>query len=258
MTSCLIGHTGFIGGNLARQTTFTDCFNSKNIAEIQGRHFDLMVCSGVTATKWWANQNAVEDRERIDSLLDHLRDVKARRVFVISTVDVYPVTRAVDESFDCHSVPNHAYGENRLYFEEQMSTLFPGAKICRIGGVFGPGLKKNLIYDLLHDNGVEKINLDSSFQFYNVEHLWADLTSMDQRGLKLVNFLTEPVTMREVVVCAFPDKSVGSEPAPVAAYDVHTRYASEMGGTGHYLESRGAVLRGLQQFVAQQTLEVSS
>jgi nucleoside-diphosphate-sugar epimerase len=258
MTSCLIGHTGFIGGNLARQTTFTDRFNSKNIDEIEGRDFDLLVCSGVTATKWWANQNAVEDRARIDSLLNHLSKVTARRVFIISTVDVYPVTRSVDETFDCHSSPNHAYGENRLYFEEQISQLFPGAMICRIGGVFGPGLKKNLIYDLLHDNGVEKINLASSFQFYNVDHLWADLTSMEQRGLALVNFLTEPVTMREVVDRAFPGKPVGSEPAPVAAYDVHTRYAEQMGGTGRYLEAKDAVLLGLQRFVEQQTAGVSS
>lgn len=258
MTSCLIGHTGFIGGNLARQTTFTDCFNSKNITEIEGHDFDLLVCSGVTATKWWANQNAVEDRARIDSLLNHLRKVTARRVFVISTVDVYPVTRGVDESFDCHSVPNHAYGENRLYFEEQMSELFRQVMICRIGGVFGPGLKKNLIYDLLHDNGLEKINLDSSFQFYNVNHLWADLATMERHGLKLVNFLTEPVTMRDVVHRAFPGKPVGSEPAPVAAYDVHTRYAEQMGGTGRYLEAKDAVLRALQQFVEQQTAGASS
>lgn len=249
MTSCLIGHTGFIGGNLAHQATFTDSYNSTNIAEIEGREFDLLVCSGVTATKWWANQNAVEDRTRIAGLLSHLRHVKAKRVFVISTVDVYPVTRGVDESFDCHSVPNHAYGENRLYFEDAMTAHFPDAMICRIGGVFGPGLKKNLIYDLLHDNGVEKINLDSSFQFYNVNHVWTDLQQMEQRGLRLVNFLTEPVTMREVVQAAFPGKAVGSEPAPLAAYDVHTRHAAAMGATGVYLEDKQAVLRGLQEFV---------
>lgn len=253
MTSCLIGHTGFIGGNLQRQTAFTDCYNSKNIAAIDGREFDMLVCSGVTATKWWANQNAAEDRQRILGLLDHLRNAKARRVFVISTVDVYPVTHGVDESFDCHSAANHAYGVNRLYFEDEMTQMFPEAMICRIGGVFGLGLKKNLIYDLLHDNQVEKINLESSFQFYNIAHVWADLQRMERSGLRLVNFLTEPVTMREVVERAFPGKPVGTVPGPLAAYDVHTRYAAEMGGEGHYLESKEAVLRGLESFVRQET-----
>jgi nucleoside-diphosphate-sugar epimerase len=252
-TSCLIGHTGFIGGNLARQTAFTDFYNSKNIAEIEGRDFGLMVVSGVTATKWWANQNAGEDRQRIDSLLGNLSKVKADRVFVISTVDVYPVTRGVDESFDCHAAANHAYGVNRLYFEDEMKRMFPEARIVRIGGVFGHGLKKNLIYDLLHDNGVEKINLGSSFQFYDVGGLWADLVRMEDQGLSLVNLLTEPVTMREIVERVWPGKAVGTEPGPLAAYDVRTKYAAEMGGAGGYLTSKAQVLDGLEKFVAAET-----
>ncbi len=248
--SCLIGHTGFIGGNLARQTTFTEFFHSKNIAEIEGREFGLMVVSGVTATKWWANQNAEEDRRRIDSLLGNLSKVKAGRVFVISTVDVYPVTRGVDESFDCHAAANHAYGVNRLYFEDEMKRMFPEARVVRIGGVFGRGLKKNLIYDLLHDNGVEKINLGSSFQFYDVGGLWADLVRMEEQGLSLVNLLTEPVTMGEIVERVWPGKVVGTEPGPLAAYDVRTKYAEEMGGAGGYLASKAEVLERLEKFVA--------
>jgi nucleoside-diphosphate-sugar epimerase len=253
MNSCLIGHTGFIGGNLARQTAFTDFYHSKNIGEIEGREFGLMVVSGVTATKWWANQNAEEDRRRIDSLLGNLGKVKAERVFVISTVDVYPVTRDVDESFDCHAAANHAYGVNRLYFEDAMKRLFPRARIVRIGGVFGHGLKKNLIYDLLHDNGVEKINLGSSFQFYDVGGLWADLVRMEEQDLSLVNLLTEPVTMGEIVERVWPGKVVGTEPGPPAAYDVRTRYAVEMGGAGGYLASNAEVLEGLEKFVAAET-----
>jgi len=257
MNSCLIGHTGFIGGNLARQTAFTDFYNSKNIGEIEGREFGLMVVSGVTATKWWANQNAEEDRRRIDSLLGNLSKVKAERVFVISTVDVYPVTRGVDESFDCHAAANHAYGVNRLYFEDEMKRLFPEARVVRIGGVFGHGLKKNLIYDLLHDNGVEKINLGSSFQFYDVGGLWNDLVRMEDNDLSLVNLLTEPVTMGEIVERVFRDaawgKVVGTEPGPLAAYDVRTKYAEEMGGAGGYLASKAEVLDGLEAFVAAET-----
>jgi nucleoside-diphosphate-sugar epimerase len=249
MNRCLIGHTGFIGGNLARQASFTDFYNSKNISEIEGREFELMVVSGVTATKWWANQNAEEDRRRIDSLLGNLAKVKARRVFVISTVDVYPLTRGVDESYDCHAVANHAYGVNRLYFEDEMKRLFPEALICRIGGVFGPGLKKNLIFDLLHDNEVEKINLGSSFQFYDVGGVWADLCRMEEQGLTLVNFLTEPVTMGEIVERVWPGKVVGTAPGPLAAYDVRTMYAEQMGGAGGYLATKAEVLEALEAFV---------
>src|SRR5262249_33579529 len=138
MASALFGHTGFIGGNLARQVTFDEYYRSTNISEIRGREFDLLVVIGVTAVKWWAYQNADEDRRRIHALLDHLSTVRAGRVVVVSTVDVYPSTMGIDESSDCHSAPNHAYGTNRLFFEDAMRRLFQDVTIIRISGVFGP------------------------------------------------------------------------------------------------------------------------
>src|SRR6266852_10340 len=106
MSTALIGHTGFLGGNLARQFSFDECYRSTNIAAIRAREFDLLVSSGVTARKWWANQNPAEDRARIDSSLGNLVSVRARRVVVLSTVDVYPAPFGVDEVCDCHSRPN--------------------------------------------------------------------------------------------------------------------------------------------------------
>ena len=32
MSTALIGHTGFLGGNLARQFSFDECYHSTNIA----------------------------------------------------------------------------------------------------------------------------------------------------------------------------------------------------------------------------------
>ena len=37
MRTALIGHTGFIGSNLARQFAFDECYNSKSIGGIRGR-----------------------------------------------------------------------------------------------------------------------------------------------------------------------------------------------------------------------------
>ncbi len=42
----LIGHTGFVGGNLLRQHGFGACFNTSNIETIGGRDFDALVFSG--------------------------------------------------------------------------------------------------------------------------------------------------------------------------------------------------------------------
>ena len=72
MSQALIGHTGFVGANLLRQGAFDATFNSSSIEAIRGRDFDRVVCAGVTAVKWWANQNPEEDRSRILGLIGHL------------------------------------------------------------------------------------------------------------------------------------------------------------------------------------------
>jgi hypothetical protein len=249
MPTALIGHTGFVGGNLARQVAFDECFNSKNIGGIRGKEFDVLVCGGVTAVKWWANQNPVEDKQRIDALLTNLASVQARRVVVLSTIDVYPVSNSVDESFDCHSLPNHAYGRNRLYFEDAMSDSFGEVMIVRIAGVFGPSLKKNVVYDLLHDNCLDVINPDSSFQYYNISNLWRDLQKLERTGIRLINFVTEPIRTRDVIRRFFPDKQVGGKRVPEVHYDVHTLYSDSFSGPPRYLADAEHVMSDLGEFV---------
>ena len=249
MPTALIGHTGFVGSNLIRQFAFDECFNSGNISEIRGREFDLLVCAGVSAAKWLANRDPQADRERIDALLADLAAVRARKVIVISTIDVYPVIRDVDESFDCHSRPNHAYGTNRLYFEDTLRATFRDVTVVRIAGVFGPGLRKNIVYDLLHDNCLDAINPDSSFQYYNIANLWLHLQRLAKTGIRLMNFVTEPIPTREITGRFFPGKRVGSAPVPEARYDVRTRHGEALGGPPHYLADAAQVMSELAEFV---------
>jgi len=249
MSSALIGHTGFLGSNLTRQHSFDACYHSKNISEIRSREFDLLVCSGVTAMKWWANQNPIEDRQRIDSLLDNLSTVRAHRVIVLSTVDVYPICVGVDETFDCHSHPNHAYGVDRLYLEEALRTRFHDVAAVRISGVFGPGLKKNVIYDLLHNNCLEMINPASRFQYYNVSKLWSDLQRLEDTGIQLVNFVSEPIRTGDIIERYFPAKAIGAKAMPRVNYDVRTLYSNTFGGPRHYLSGAELVMQELGDFI---------
>ena len=85
----LIGHTGFVGSNLARQTRFDATYNSANIESIAGREFELLVIAGVRAEKWIANRNPDQDKAGIDRLLQALSTARAKQVILISTVDVF-------------------------------------------------------------------------------------------------------------------------------------------------------------------------
>src|SRR3954465_266566 len=94
----LIGHTGFVGSNLVRQTRFDATFNSSNIESIAGQEFELLVVSGVRAEKWIANANPEQARARSERLFTALKDVKATQLVLISTVDVFLSPVEVDES----------------------------------------------------------------------------------------------------------------------------------------------------------------
>ena len=87
--SCIIGYNGFVGSNLIRQYDFDLFYNSKNYKEIENKEFNLVVCCGISAAKWWANLNGNEDLNNINNLLNSLKTIKCNRFVLISTIDVY-------------------------------------------------------------------------------------------------------------------------------------------------------------------------
>lgn len=247
--NCLIGYTGFVGGNLARQRPYEVLINSKNFHTLEGRSFDRIVCAGIPAVKWKANKDPEGDLAHINELVEVLKSVKADKFVLISTIDVYSVNRGVDEDFDCHDPKHHAYGRHRLYFEDFCKEHFPDVLIVRLPGLFGTGIKKNVIFDLLNDNCLDMINPDSTFQYYCLDNLSDDIERAEKAGLRLVNLFTEPIATKTIIDRFFPGKSVGANASPRGAYDMHTRYAGLRGKTGPYLYTAGEVMDQLKTFI---------
>lgn len=249
MQSALIGYTGFVGSNLLRQHHFDCKFNSKNFRELKDGSFGDVVCAGISAVKWKANKDPETDRANIQALQDVLLSVKAERFILISTIDVYAQHDGFDEDFDCSSLENHAYGNNRLAFEQFCQQQFPDCYIVRLPGLFGHELKKNIIYDLLTDNCLDMINPDSSFQFYSLGHLWEDIRKVVDAGVHLLNLFPEPVGTGDIIQRFFPEKSFGQNPAQELHYCLHTKHANLWGKTGSYCYSREEILDDMQSFV---------
>ena len=246
----LIGHTGFVGSNLLRQGHFDHLYNSANIGAIDGRHFTDVVCAGVAAVKWWANQNPAEDLARIEALIAHLDTVTADNLTLISTVDVYGTPVGVSEADQPLLDGLHPYGLNRAMLERWVSDRFTNHQIVRLPALFGHGLKKNAIFDLMHDNRLQVINGASAFQWYPLDRLTADLELARTRHLGVVNLATEPVAMEEIRARFFPARAIGADAAPVARYDMRTIHDAEFGGTGGYVLDREGVLAAIGRFVA--------
>ncbi len=178
-----------------------------------------------------------------------LESMTAERFVLISTVDVYGQVNGVDESHPpMGAMP---YGVHRLELEQFIAACF-NALIVRLPAMFGPGLKKNAVYDLLNNNQIEKIDSRSMFQFYDVRRLGHDILIASDKGLSLIHLATEPVSMAEVARSAFGFDWHNHLPATPPAYDLRTRHAALYGGSDGYICRKERVLAELAEFVQGQ------
>ena len=252
MSRALIGHTGFVGGTLFRARSFTHLFNTSNFRELAGQRFDEIVCAGIPAVKYIANREPEQDWRQISALLSVLERTRAGRFVLISTIDVYPdPSQPLNEDAALEGLPNQPYGRHRLAVERFVAERFPRHAIVRLPALFGEGLKKNALFDLLHDNMVEKINPAAMFQWYPMHRLAGDLERIAGADLRLVNLVTEPVPMREVIARHFPHAPVGPEVLPAPRYNLRTRRAALFGGAGEYVMAAQQVMEVMGAYIAQ-------
>ncbi|WP_334175133.1 hypothetical protein [Pseudoxanthobacter sp.] len=149
-SDALVGHTGFVGGNLMASHDFGAVFNSRTIGDIGGRSFRTLVCAAAPATMWAANKDPEADLANIRRLIAGLETAKADRFVLISTVAVLADAAAGADETTALFETGKAYGRNRRLLEEACAALFPATHILRLPALFGQGMKKNFLFDILN------------------------------------------------------------------------------------------------------------
>ena len=231
----LIGHTGFVGSNIAAQTEFDAFYNSANIGEIEGKNFDLLVCAGVRSVKWKANKNPSEDFEQIKRLICCLDTTQWKKLVLISTIAVY------DNPAD------NAYGRHRLYLETHLQNNYENVVVVRLPALFGNGLKKNPIYDMLNKNYRYLPNVKSEFQYYCLDNIWKDIEIALRHDLSVLNICTEPTPFVEIVELF--GAPMPSKDAPLVKENMVSRHAGHWVKEGDYLYTKHEVLLELKKFL---------
>ena len=248
--NAIFGFTGLVGSNLIKFYNFHRFYNSTNIKEAIGKKFNNIFICCIPAVKWYANKYPDIDIEEIENIKAILTTMQANKVFLISTIDIYDNTsNQSNENSIVNYEQNHYYGRNRYLFEEFIKLRFNDYIIIRLPALFGNGLKKNMLYDLLNNNDVDKIIINSRFQWYNLDWLKKDIDICVKNKLKICNFFTEPLNTSDIITL-FPQYNYNNNPKNLLIYDVKTiNFLNFPNGKNGYIRTKEEVYESIQHFV---------
>ena len=124
--------------------------NSGSVREAYGTKPDLCVYAGLRGEKYLANQQPEKDWQMIEQAKENIRMIKPQKLVLISTIDVFKSPLAVYEDSAIDMDGLQPYGYNRRVLENWVRENYPEALIVRLPGLFGEGIKKNFIYDIIN------------------------------------------------------------------------------------------------------------
>ena len=248
----LIGNTGLIGTTLKDSIKFDYEFNSKNLEELLSLLIDTsqaeLYLACLPATKWLVNNDPQSDLNNIFKILNIITKREYGTVVLYSTIDVYGDSPLeVNENYEIPiGVPS--YGSNRYLFENLIKTTLKYKRLLtlRLPALFGKHIKKNIIYDLLNHNEVNKIKYNSTYQWYNLDKLVRDTNNCLNitKDFECVNLFTEPIHTSQILdLFNLSEKDVENN-----SNSIIYNYKSKIASTG-YIESQQDILEQIKQFV---------
>lgn len=256
MTNALIGFSGFVGSTLLKQKKFHSLYRSNNMSTIHGHSFNHVVCAGAPAQKWLANKDPANDWQNINSLISHLKLIQCQTFILISTVDVFQNPIEVDEDSVIDEAGLHAYGLHRRQLEKFVASFFPNHLIVRLPGLVGPGLRKNVIFDVLNNNNLHMVDSRCIFQFYPMVNLWYNIQRALDLGLKLIHLTAEPISVSDMVLEGFGKTFTQTLSNTPIRYDMRTRYAPLFNASGNYQYSARETIQAIRAYAQSEPRQI--
>jgi nucleoside-diphosphate-sugar epimerase len=236
----IIGASGFIGSNLARELPSATHVSRQDLKS--GNFFtgSRLFIAAPSASKWLVNQEPASDLQNIETLFKYVKTyIETVEIILISTIDVYEDPRAANE--DSPTLNSLNYGGNRKILEDLLGTLASNLRVARFGGLFGQGLKKNILFDLhnLRYEELIKYNAESLFQYLSVERSIRYLLESNE---PLVNVVGPPLRVKDMAA----NRDFFSDTAPLIEYNVSSVHLE-----GGYLIDRESAILDIESFLGE-------
>ena len=202
---------GLVGKSIAKTFHNVTIYGRKdNPAEL---NHDVLIIAAPGGNRIEVEKNADKDMLDCYALVNTIKKCMYNYLIYISSRDVlYPTV----------------YGKNRKVLENLVLEL-DNSVALRIGKALAPGLSRNVLNDIKTGTWLDKINLDSTDQWYPIDRILEDANSLFVSGLKTDIFLSCPISNRQIVNMYKPKliKKLAKNNVPVQHRD--TQHSS-----GHY------------------------
>ena len=163
--------------------------------DVMGGEYDLMIMTFANANKGKAIADPHFDfTETLANTAEYIHGVQAKRVILVSTVDVYNKTdnfKDTSEETEINPAKLNPYGFHKYLMEQYVKRFSDKYLIVRLPGIVGPGLKKNAVYD--HCNPEKKLFISgqSQMNYVHSDHVAAEVMrySATADSCKTLNFV---------------------------------------------------------------------
>lgn len=197
--ACLIGFTGFVGSSLRDQHIFPYLYCRSNIGMLPAApRFDLTVCAAAPGSMFEANRAPERDLSQIEALIESLGQLKTERFVLISSIAVLADYGSGCDEATTLFTTSQTYGAHRRRLELFCAERFENCLIVRLPALFGEGLRKNFVFDLLNpvpsllkENSLEELALclgpvlgGRLIQFYQADPV-SGLMKLDRAALNV-------------------------------------------------------------------------
>ena len=148
----LLGNTGFIGSEVCcvlSRHCHLHCYGLGSIIPDDVEYDVVVNCAGISY-RFLVQKDPQKYRVVEDDIISKLSRFCSPKIIHISSMAV--------------ELQGSEYGKLKEYVEQEVKKIFEQWCILRLAGIIGPELRKNVVFDILHDKKVY-VTEDSKFNY---------------------------------------------------------------------------------------------
>lgn len=201
----------------------------ENYAENRGRQADVLINANGNSAKYLANQDPAGEIDRsVSSVMRACLDFPVETHVFLSSADVYSNQSDPEENSESTPIDIAAlspYGLCKYLAECVVRNRCRKWIILRLGGLLGPGLKKNVLFDLL-TGSPPRVHPDSRFGYIHTGEVAqiVNLLLKENRVYETLNVCGKGlVSVRQLTEWTGRSDALFDERAPPVHYEINNR-----------------------------------